>query len=422
MKWAPILLIFSLTACSEYASKLDPQLRDIAEPLIARASQHDASAREVQFLQPAAYSAIANTNLNELNFLFESNARRLSLSNFGSQQLLYPQLTPGGQARLSGGVALTLNVSQVLYDGGSTAARQYQGETDAIRREIETLEILNQDIEEDIAIYFDNHKNIETVAALSKFVGDLQGLLDLAETRFRGGVGAASEVSLFELQLAELRTDIAIAKSNAELAMSRLDAHDKEVLSSKPVNLEIAQDRVPLSIMAALAEREANRSALEVAQSNLRPQVAGVANVGIDVQTGIPSKDIGLDVVVSEPITFGGNTALRVAQEELTLSELSLSEAVRDVELEVRQLLQEIDALTVQQRQTSVLARQAQVRLDSFQDRFLSGEASLTEAVSLIDTVRSSTESSIALKYRIMSAELQLAGLTSSLLPNFGTE
>jgi len=419
MKRSLGIILLCTTACTGNPIPTDPALGSVVDPLFERASQETAPEINISVNQAEPYAAIISQNFDERRFVFDSNARQLQLSNFGSQQIRYPQFRPGGQIRANGTTSLSLNVSQSLYDGGAAEAQKFAGQTTAITREIENLALLNDNIAEDILEYLNYHRNLKTVSVLGGFSGQLRDLLDLAETRFSGGIGTANEVSLFQLQLAEIETDIAIARSNAELAISRLVTHDVEKLRAKPTQPQLLEDRIPLEVMAALAARESSRSALEIARSNVLPQVSAVANVGFDPRSGLPTDDIGIDVSVNDPITFGGNTNLRIAEEDLQLAELDLAEATQDVQLQIRQLLQEFSALQAQQAQTASLADQAQARLDGFEELFLAGEAGITEAVSLIDTVQSTAATQIDLEFQLIETQVEVARLSGSLIPTF---
>ena len=391
----------------------------MANPLFERAAEKTPPKINISVQQPDPYAAIISKNFEDLRFLFDSNTRQLSLSNFGSQQILYPQFRPGGQLRASGSTSLTISVSQTLYDGGASAAEKFSGQATAIAREIENLAELNDEIAEDINLYLDYQRNLKTAQVLSGFSSQLNELLALAQTRASGGIGRANEVSLFQLQTAEIETDIAIARSNAELALARLAKHDQSKLSATPQQVALLEDRVPLDVMEALADRENSRSALEIARSNTRPQVTAVANAGLDALTGLPINDVGIDVSVNEPLTLGGNTGLRIAEENLQLSEMNLSEAIEDSRLRIRQILQEFSALQAQERQTKTLALQAQARLAGFQELFLAGEVGITDAVSLIDTVQTTAATQINLEFQLKETQVELARLTGSFIPTF---
>jgi len=417
MRVFPLILLACTAACTVEQIPIDPELGPLADPLLERAAQETPAAITIAVAQPDPYAAIIAGNFEDVRFLFDSNSRQLNLSNFGSQQILYPQVRPGAQARVSGASSLTLNVSQILFDAGAASAQSFVGQTAAISREIENLAELNDEIVEDINLYLDYHRNLKTADVLGGFSGQLRDLLSLAQTRASGGIGRANEVPLFQLQLAEIEADIAIARSNAKLALARLADHDPAKLNIAPLQPKLLEDRIPLAVMEALAEREGRRSELEVARSNTRPQVVAVANAGFDPLTGLPTNDVGIDIQANEPFTIGGNTNLRIAQENVQLAEMELAEAIKQAELNASQLLQELDALRAQEEQLGALAAQAQARLDGFQELFLAGEADITDAVSLIDTVQTTASMQISLEFQIRETQVELARLSSSLLP-----
>jgi len=192
MKFLPLILIACTAACSVEQIPIDPELGPVADPLLARAEKKKPTVIEVQVTQPDPYAALITRNFEDVRFLFDSNSRQLILSNFGSQQLRYPQVRPGAQARASGASSLTLNVSQVLYDAGAASAQNYVGQTAAVTREIENLVELNDEIAEDINLYLDYHRNLKTTKVLGGFSGQLRELLSLAQTRASGGIGRAN--------------------------------------------------------------------------------------------------------------------------------------------------------------------------------------------------------------------------------------
>jgi len=98
---------------------------------------------------------------------------------------------------------------------------------------------------------------------------------------------------------------------------------------------------------------------------------------------------------------------------------LNLNDAVEESRLRIRQILQEFSALQAQERQTQVLALQAQQRLAGFQELFLAGEVGITDAVSLLDTVQTTATTQINLEFQLKETQVELARLTGSLIPTF---
>lgn len=366
--------------------------------------------------QPEPYAQIIIANYKTQSFRLENNARRLEFSRFGSLELMYPQVHPGLRVGTTGNAVIRLDISQTLYDGGLSSAQAFNAEALAIARQIDILSQLDDDIVEDISQYLDYHQGLETVALLTQTSGQLNELLDLAEVRIDGGIGTNDEVALFALKVAEIDTDIQIAQSKADLARGYLAQYSSKDLDVPPSTLAFEENRPPLLLMAALADRELARSEYEIARSKARPQVSLEGSVAIDLAIGKSVPGVTLDIGRDDPISLFGNKELQLAAEEFSFKDLELQEATREVELEAQQLISEISALQEQLARTEDLAMQSQDRLDEFQDRFLSGTATIGEAVSLIDTVDRVLDSKISIKYRVLAAELKLASLTGNLV------
>jgi len=94
MRAYPFILLTSIAACTVETIPTDPELAPVADPLVARAEQLENTEINISVSQPDPYAAIISQNFEDLRFVFESNSLQLSLSNFGSQQILYPQLRP----------------------------------------------------------------------------------------------------------------------------------------------------------------------------------------------------------------------------------------------------------------------------------------------------------------------------------------
>lgn len=409
----PLLAVLLLLGCMPDRSEVDPELARAAGPLLSDA---EAGITLPRSNQPAPYAAMVATRFENERFRLEGNAQQHRLTLLNARQSLYPQLRPGADISRSGDVSIGANLDQVIYGGNTYQARLFSGDAEVIMAQLEILSRVNQDAARDLATLFSYHENRETARLLSNLSARISDLLDMAQLRATGGVAASSEVTLFELTLAEIETQARIAASSAQADRASLSAQPAEIFSQGLPSLTPLQGQVPLPVLEALAERDLRRAGLEVESSNRRPQVFLAGRGGVDPQSGDVTTDIGLNIRTNSALVFGGNTQMRLAEEALERAELDLADVIAETQREEARLRRQISLLQSQLAQTRALTAQAEDRFEAFESLFQAGSAGLTEAVSLVDTVQQSLESEVRLRFEVLRAELELAVLTGALV------
>ena len=119
-------------------------------------------------------------------------------------------------------------------------------------------------------------------------------------------------------------------------------------------------------------------------------------------------------VQLSKPLTWGRDYGLKAASAEARAARTAVKEAQRDADVELRTLNLRIASLTVQLSKTKTLQGQSRARVDSFEKQFLSGNASIVEAVGIIDTYKRIVCNRIETRYALLTAQrekVQLLGL-----------
>lgn len=392
-----------LAGCSSALPTIDARLEAVAKPLLDEEND-DRQAFFLKTSQPEPYAAIIRRNVEEIQFRFDDNLRTLEIARLRVKQGRLPQITPGLSTGLGGVAAVELNIRQVLFNGDLSKAMFHDADFQAVKRHIELLDALNSDILEDIETYLSYRENLERNELLTDLASRLEKLLSTAETRLEGGIGTVDDVTLFKLELTEVETEALIAKSDADVDLSALENINASLAPRSFVN---KSGLPPIEVLAAIAERDAARSNLAVIKEEAEPRVVVVANAGFDTATGSPTKNAGLRVE-ADPISFGGNTNIMSAEQEVFLAERELERALTDVSRETRRLLQQIAALKAQRTQTDFLVEQTQERLEDFRDQFLAGTSGLPEAAGLVDTLRRSLEQKVEVRYRILRLQGEL--------------
>ena len=414
IEWRAIVGVLLLCGCAMDSPVVEPQLEPVRQAITSeKPAKFEKSAKR----QARPYAIIADFILEDVKFRFENNSRQLELSQSAARLQRFPQIRPSGQLSARDGPGINISVDQVVYDGGVYPARLFLNDAEAVARQIEILNTVNGMISEDVELYLSYHQNRETESLFDQLQKQIAELLDLAKTRVQGGVGAANEVTLFQLRLTEVQTEARIARSRANVARTSLRAADRINLSGKPPSPVVTSDQLPPRIIEALATRELERGRLEIERTNVRPQVVVSGTVGSNLTSGVLNDDIGVRVRTNNPLPIYGNPDLRLAEQSLALAEAEMDRTIAETQREVAQLREEISLLKSQERDTGLLTQQAQARLEDFADQFRAGTVGITEAASLVDTVQRALRSEIQVRYDILDRERQLAEMTGSFLP-----
>jgi len=403
MDWKYACVFVALAGCAAPETEVHSALRPYADPVVATDAKQLGS-----YLSPAQsgpYSAILDAKYQDMRFGFDNNFRTLKISRLGNLQSLLPQLQPGARATAGGGVEVNLRLEQVIFDGGVYRAKHASDDHAAILRQILHLRDLNGKASEELSVFLSYQQNTETHALLTRLSSYFDDLLHLADTRVKGGIGAASEVSLFQLKLSEIETDARIAEADAAADLASLAV---DVVGIQADEFQFHDTHLPLAILEAIANRDLKESELKLAKSEAVPQVVLEGSAGFDVLTGLPTTNAGVSVD-SSPIAIGGNVGVKYAKQELAMADYELRTAIKEAERETRRIKARITALQDQLVQTENLAKQAKARFYGFSDQFRAGSASISEAAGLLETMRQSQETQVRLKYQILDYQRQLA-------------
>lgn len=396
------MTLFSLAGCASIKTDVNPALKPIANTVL-EVKPNSGKSAFFRPAQPEPYAGILKQKFKELEFGIDNNLRTLEIARLSNKQSLIPQISPG--ASLGTNNELNLRITQVLYDGGTYSAKFKEDDRLAVLRQIEFLRDLNKKASDDIAIFLSYRKNVELGQILNEKSVHLVDLLKIAKTRANGGVGDASDVSLFELKLSEIRTDAQIALADAK---SDLVALRRERIDEAAADFNIGDAHMSLDVLYAIATHEHAQSKLELAKKERNPKLILEGRIGMDPFFGTPQSNVGVSVD-NEQIALGGNTNVQFAQQKVELERHNLEMAIRDAQRETDRIKARLEALQSQLAQTASLSEQSSARFKDFLKQFKAGTAELSESAGLVQTLRQSAEKTVTLKYQIFDLQRQLA-------------
>jgi len=404
------ILTVLVSGCTAPPAQVTNELMPVATPMLSYAQSEEEAKLTYSATQAEPYATFVQENLDDIRYKIESNARSFRLSRRSAEQDYSPQFKPGLRVGFEGSTELTLTMTQILFDSNRFEARIRRSDAEAIERHLRLLMEVNDDVSGDIKSYLSYWQNQETEAMLLDVAAWIAKILETAITRQEGGIGKASEVSLFQLKLDEITTDAEIAAAQSEI--DKLDL-DEGAVKRRPVPLKFNVQRTPIDVYLALARREVTKFDLDLVKREQRPSISIRGDSSYDIRNNRSDSEGGI-AVDAKPTTLGRSAKVDLAEEAFKLAAQDVEESKADAKKELLRIQAQIFSLRVQREKAGNLKKLAKARLDGFLEQFQAGSANLTEATSLADTLKRAAESEIQVKYRIFDQQRELARLTGS--------
>lgn len=336
------------------------------------------------------------------------------------RRTILPQISPGASVDDLGNVIGRIQIEQVIFDGGRFKAGNRVLDAEQAIAFSEYAIQFNERVGSAIDAYLrlDMHGSLADVSRdVSKRYLALQSK---AKRRLSGGVGNKAELSLFELKQFEAESEASrdIAETDAaRLEMEKLIG--KSIDTPPPTILFTGEhDVVPPIVARAIAENKRAAGELYAERAESLPLIALSGSVGAGTNQGLGFDDrvnsFAAGVRISKPLTWGQDYGLKAASAEARAARAVVEEVRRDADVELKTLNLRISSLTAQLVKTKTLQAQSRARVDSFEKQFLSGSASIVEAVGIIDTYKRIVRNRIETRFALLSAQrekVQLLGL-----------
>jgi outer membrane protein TolC len=300
----------------------------------------------------------------------------------------------GSTGRELTGVYGTLNVSQLLYDGGATTARISAASGRALAANAERLDVANQVGLDAAGAWIELWKVSAQGALLEQQAQALRELLSQVERMAASGLTDAGLVSAAQRELVELdlyRERLERGKTFADQQFRRyfpghpgsgidpqsLAGH--EAIRDAMSHVEGAPAVQRAAALVVVAERE-----LEASRARLLPSVSlqGGVNSPIDDND---TTDTTVGVVMNYPISTGGERRARVEQNEAQLEaeRNTLDETVQEIRSRLEnywsQLQQARSALDAARERIELTTAEA----EAVRSQLSTGQANLSRLISL---------------------------------------
>lgn len=336
------------------------------------------------------------------------------------RRTILPQITPTASVDDVGNITGRLQIEQVLFDGGRfKAGNRVLNAQQAIAFSEYAIQF-----NERVGIAIDAYLRQDMHAGMAEISAEVSALYKTlkakASRRLAGGVGSKVEHSLFELKQFEVETEAARDIAEADAAKLELEKLIGEEIDTPPplISFEDESAAVPPVVALAIAESKKSAGELYAERAERLPQFSVRGSVGAGTNQGLGFNDrinsFSAGVRLSKPLTWGRDYGLKAAGAQARASRAVVREAQRDADVQLKTLSLRISSLSAQLIKAEKLEEQSRARIDSFEEQFLGGGASITQAVGIIDTYRRIVRNKVDIRFALLSAQrekVQLLGL-----------
>jgi len=427
-------LSLSLLACETTSSALDDVIP--AAGLLATKSDTQTSEgfdlKVQEFYQRnRIYDTIARSLSEQSPLASKASLEGQKLLGEGYNQNRLPQVSPTSSVDDDGDLIGRLIVEQVIFDNGRFKAGKKLLTADESRAFSDYLIEANEDIATGIDVYLRAVRLQRLLSASEKLALKYDDLHKIAIDRVSGGVGKRSESSLFEIRKLQTHAQSASVRAELQSAKTQLQTlTGKDSFSFVPQRFNFGPSREALAqdifetapaILRVKADVESRLAELEQAKANRLPALSFRGSLGAGTGLGLGAddqvNDARLGLSVSQPLYWGKNLNTEAILKNIEAEELRVKRAKRDAKVEMAALDQQINALDGQLPNQQTLIDLAEKRADNFKTDFRAGAATMVEAISLLETLKTLQTQYIDMEHERLSAELQFARILGVLGP-----
>jgi|GEM_PF-3579949 len=378
-----------------------------------------------------AYEAIARAIITQTPSASAASLEGQKLLGRAYNQNRLPQVSPTASVEDDGDVIGRLIIEQVIFDNGRFKAGKKLFTADEARVFGDYLIETNEDIAQGINVYLRAVRLQSLLSASEKLAVKYDDLHKIALDRVSGGVGKRSESSLFEIR--KLQTHAQSDTIRAELKTTRaelqaLTGNDNFVLTPRRFNFggsreALAQEifETTPTILRTQADVDARIAELEQAKADRLPSLSFRGSLGAGTGLGLGAddqvNDARLGLSVSQPLYWGKNLNTEAILKNIEAEELRVKRVKRDAKVEMASHDQQIKALETQLPNQQTLVNLAEKRAENFKTDFRAGAATMVEAISLLETLKTLQTQYIDMEHDRLNNELQFARILGILGP-----
>lgn len=371
----------------------------IIESLIARRSV---------LPEGSSYASVADATLAASSRTAEAELRQARLRSRAADKNWLPSLGPSVSLLSLSSIVASLVVDQVLFDFGKKKAEREFARADVEAAAVALAQDENDRVHTALSLYLKSEEARELAAASGGAVTRMREMETIMAKRVEGGISDMSELAVIRSKVAELAATQADAVQAGRTARAELAAMTAGSLDTVHgiAKLTIPGDAVdPLSLHLAHAERDRDIAEAAIARAGLLP--------GLSAGAAISSRDgvTGPDLVLSSDNGFGFSTPdnLKAVDASKEAAERRVAQAREDAARRLAALSQERAGLAARAGRAVDLAAQGQANANLFRRQFDAGTRTVSEVVTVIESMARLEAEAIAAKYAGARADIEIA-------------
>lgn len=311
-----------------------------------------------------------------------------------------------------GAVALSVMVSQALFDGGARAAERAFARADVEVAAVALAEDSNDRVLEGLQLYLTAQAALARAEVNRAAMETMGRYAWMMQERVAAGVTDRADLQLVTQRQDQMQADMAADLEEAGTALAELSA-----MADLPPGLAgVSGIGVPhpgisaLNVMRARAEGARAVAQAEAAQAGYMP---GIGVAGDLIEGG---EDLSLSVAVPNGLTLGMGAAMEAAAAEAAAAEARIAQEQEAAARRIASLEGQRESLIRQVGEADALAAQAAANYALFEEQQRSGQRGVPEVVGVFETKVRTARAASDLRFDILLIEARIAAEMGALV------
>jgi adhesin transport system outer membrane protein len=414
-----LVLVLTLAACmgsdqppapetvGRAATALDATMTDGTQSAVI-----ESLLNRISVLDPGPLRDVATAVMDANSRAAEADLRAAVLRSEAQSTNWLGAIGPAISLDALGAVALSVMVSQAIFDGGARAAERAFARADVEVAAVALAEDSNDRVLEGLELYIRAEAARQRAAVNQAAMETMSRYSWMMQERVAAGINDRADLQLVTQREDQMRADMAADLEQAATAMAELAA-----MAELPPGLSgVSPIGAPqpginaLNVERAKAEGARAIARAEAVQAGYMPGV-GVAGNLID-----GGEDLTLSVAVPNGLTLGMGAAMEAAAAEAAAAEARIAQERENAARRIAALQGQRDSLIRQAAEADRLATDAAANYALFAEQQRSGQRAVPEVVGVFEIKVRTARAASDLRFDILMIEAQIAAEMGALV------
>jgi adhesin transport system outer membrane protein len=414
-----LALLFALAGCMGNGQSPAPDTVDRAAPALDATMTDGTQSvliedllNRVSVLQPGPLRDVADALMAANTRAAEADLRAAVLRSDAQATNWLGAIGPAITLDALGAVALSVMVSQALFDGGARAAERAFARADVEVAAVALAEDSNARVLEGLELYLRAQAALARAEVNRGAMETMGHYAWIMQERVAAGVTDRADLQLVTQREDQMRADMAADMEEAATALAELAAMaDVPPGLSGVSGIGTPQPGISaLNVMRARAEGARAVARAEAVQAGYMPGIGVAGNL---IEGG---EDLNLSISVPNGLTLGMGAAMEAASAEAAAAEARIAQEQEAAARRVAALEGQRVALMRQVGEAQALAADAATNFELFEAQQRSGQRGVPEVVGVFETKVRTARAASDLRFDILMIEAQIAAEMGALV------